>query len=68
MLLVTNVSSAVSLENNSSILSRPALTLDLRDGEVRRTTALIQTEISQNVFEVINSAVSSAHYSSAPAH
>lgn len=29
MLLVTNVSSAVSLENNSSILSRPALTLDL---------------------------------------
>lgn len=33
---------------------------------VRRTAALIQTEISQNVFEVINSAVSSAHYSSAP--
>lgn len=29
MLLVTNVSSAVSLENNSSSLSRPALTLDL---------------------------------------
>lgn len=29
MLLVTNVSSAVSLKNNSSILSRPALTLDL---------------------------------------